>query len=366
MINFIGDIFWDAGREITISPEIKSVLNASSMNIANLEGSFGLPPTDFKIGTKLILDESIEQFCLDLNLQYLNVSNNHALDGGEVGLIEGNTRLSTNFELFGFADKNVILLDDRSQKVAVLSYCENEFYLGHELNSNKPEDLVSVLNVQNINRDIKKFKTKGYKIIVLCHTGFELLPYPVPTTISLFRHLVELGADVVIGNHPHVAQGFERFGQGLICYSLGNFVMTKGVEEQHADGMLLSLDITSEFSEFQYLPLCQKTEGNSVKISVNENLRTRIESSIEWTPEKEEVYLKKIRLIYAPYLDYIFNINFLGDTKNHLVLKRALKELLNDGLINTSNRMDLMRHIFTSDFHLQAIKDLINDNAGRR
>ena len=351
MINFVGDIFWDSGHKITITPEIKSVLNASSMNIANLEGSFGAPPTDFKIGTKLILDDSIESFCLDLNLHYLNISNNHALDGGEAGLIEGRTRLAVNFELFGFADKNAIFLDDEDQKVVVLSYCENEFYLGDELNSNKPEHLISVINIRKISHNVKKFKTKGYKVVILCHTGFELLPYPVPTTINLFRYLVELGADVVIGNHPHVAQGFERVGRGLICYSLGNFVMTKGVQEQQVDGMLLSLDIKSEHPEFQYLPICQKTDGGNVEISVDDNLRTRIDSSIEWTPEKEEIYLKKIRAIYAPYLDYIFNINLLGEIKDRSFIKRALKEVVSGGLINTSNRMDLMKHIFSSDFH---------------
>jgi poly-gamma-glutamate synthesis protein (capsule biosynthesis protein) len=41
------------------------------------------------------------------------------------------------------------------------------------------------------------------------------------------RKLVEAGAALVVGHHPHVLQGMERHGEGAIVYSLGNFIASE-------------------------------------------------------------------------------------------------------------------------------------------
>ena len=40
------------------------------------------------------------------------------------------------------------------------------------------------------------------------------------------RRMIDLGASVVIGHHPHVLQGVERYREGVILYSLGNFFLS--------------------------------------------------------------------------------------------------------------------------------------------
>ncbi len=60
--------------------------------------------------------------------------------------------------------------------------------------------------------------------IALVHGGQEWLTLPTEDQKRLYRALVDAGADMVIGSHPHVLQGMEARRGGLIAYSLGNFL----------------------------------------------------------------------------------------------------------------------------------------------
>jgi poly-gamma-glutamate synthesis protein (capsule biosynthesis protein) len=62
--------------------------------------------------------------------------------------------------------------------------------------------------------------------VVICsvHWGVEFVRHPSTAEEELGRRLIDAGADLVLGHHPHVVRRVERFGRGLIAYSLGNFV----------------------------------------------------------------------------------------------------------------------------------------------
>ncbi len=89
----------------------------------------------------------------------------------------------------------------------------------------------------------------GQLLVVSVHAGLEYTYGPCEVQTSLYRQLVDLGADVVLGHHPHVLQPMEWYEgperSGLIVYSLGNFVFDniednpKGLET-----MLLSLGVS--------------------------------------------------------------------------------------------------------------------------
>lgn len=65
-------------------------------------------------------------------------------------------------------------------------------------------------------------KCTGF-LICSIHWGLEFLDYPSPEQLSLGHALIDAGVDVVIGHHPHVLQPIERYKNGVIFYSLGNF-----------------------------------------------------------------------------------------------------------------------------------------------
>jgi poly-gamma-glutamate synthesis protein (capsule biosynthesis protein) len=61
-------------------------------------------------------------------------------------------------------------------------------------------------------------------VIVLIHWGIERHSTPTAEQRRIGRAMLDAGASAVIGHHPHVLQGIERRGGGVIAYSLGNFV----------------------------------------------------------------------------------------------------------------------------------------------
>ncbi|MEZ4366372.1 MAG: CapA family protein [Kofleriaceae bacterium] len=61
-------------------------------------------------------------------------------------------------------------------------------------------------------------------VVVVVHWGVEFTAAPTPWQIEAAHAFVDAGAIAVIGHHPHVLQGIERYRRGVIAYSLGNFV----------------------------------------------------------------------------------------------------------------------------------------------
>ncbi len=61
-------------------------------------------------------------------------------------------------------------------------------------------------------------------VIVTVHWGPEYVRTPQPWMVAAARAWIDAGADAVIGHHPHVLQGIERYGRGVIAYSLGNLL----------------------------------------------------------------------------------------------------------------------------------------------
>jgi poly-gamma-glutamate capsule biosynthesis protein CapA/YwtB (metallophosphatase superfamily) len=72
--------------------------------------------------------------------------------------------------------------------------------------------------------DVQRAKTAADVVIVSCHIGLEYFSYPLPQHRQALQGLIDVGADLILGHHPHVLQGVERRRNGVIAYSLGNFV----------------------------------------------------------------------------------------------------------------------------------------------
>lgn len=71
---------------------------------------------------------------------------------------------------------------------------------------------------------IQALKDAGADVIVVSfHWGTEKENYPDETQQALAHAAIDQGADLVLGHHPHVLQGIEKYQGKYIVYSLGNF-----------------------------------------------------------------------------------------------------------------------------------------------
>ena len=105
-----------------------------------------------------------------------------------------------------------------------------------------------------IKKRIDEIKSRCRWCIVVSHGGEEFTSLPSPYTRDRYLKFLELGADVVVGHHPHVPENYELFDNGkAIFYSLGNFIFDTNYQRVHLYtdlGVLLKLKFTEEKMEF--------------------------------------------------------------------------------------------------------------------
>ena len=75
-----------------------------------------------------------------------------------------------------------------------------------------------------IQEDIEKYRNIVDFIVVNFHWGIEKAEYPGEDQIQFAHSVIDYGADLIVGHHPHVLQGIEKYKNKIIAYSLGNFI----------------------------------------------------------------------------------------------------------------------------------------------
>ena len=79
--------------------------------------------------------------------------------------------------------------------------------------------------------------------MVSMHWGAEYKARATDVQVELGQKIIDMGADVIIGHHPHVDQEIERYGGGWIIYSLGNFIFDQSWSENTMEGLLAEIQI---------------------------------------------------------------------------------------------------------------------------
>lgn len=103
-------------------------------------------------------------------------------------------------------------------------------------------------------REIKQYKKPGNIVIVVMHWGSELAPMPFGWQQTLGHRFIDAGADAVVGHHPHVVQGMERYHGKTIAYSLGNFAFGGNSLVRHPETFILRLRFHKSGGTVSVLP----------------------------------------------------------------------------------------------------------------
>jgi poly-gamma-glutamate capsule biosynthesis protein CapA/YwtB (metallophosphatase superfamily) len=180
----------------------------------------------------------------------MSVANNHANDLGREGLEETPEVLrAAGITPVGEAryegsPLRVETLEHRGWRIGLLSATT---WLNHAPTPGDPA--VPVIATARLARTlvplVEQARAEHDLVIVLLHWGRERRERPEPGQIHAAHAFIDAGADLVIGHHPHVLQGIERYGDGLIAYSLGNFLFPAR-EEGFRDSAVLRVRVSAE------------------------------------------------------------------------------------------------------------------------
>lgn len=157
----------------------------------------------------------------------MSLANNHALDYGPAALFETRALLASNgIETFG-AGRDI---KEARQPVIIMKEGIRIAFLGYgiahsrQVYATKTRPGIAPLNREHIREDIIAVRKNADILIVSLHWGMEYDSAPSPSQQELAREIVDWGADMIVGHHPHVMQGVEMYRNSLIAYSLGNFI----------------------------------------------------------------------------------------------------------------------------------------------
>jgi len=160
----------------------------------------------------------------------VSIANNHILDYGSRGLSQTLAALREHgIRFVGAGDASSPqeheIIERNGLRVGFLAYWDNGAPA-------LPDGaFVNRIDRPMILEQVHSLKRQCDTVAVSLHWGIEYVYYPSPRQIELARDLIRNGAALVLGHHPHVVQGIERLGNGLIAYSLGSFQFEPRREE---------------------------------------------------------------------------------------------------------------------------------------
>jgi poly-gamma-glutamate synthesis protein (capsule biosynthesis protein) len=103
---------------------------------------------------------------------------------------------------------------------------------------------------------VRDLRSRVDVVMVLPHWGTQYTRDTVRDQRVVARALVDAGADVVAGGHPHWVQGVELVRGGLVAYSLGNFVFDMDFMRETQEGAVLELTFWgSELKGARFVPV---------------------------------------------------------------------------------------------------------------
>lgn len=163
----------------------------------------------------------------------LSLANNHSLDYGAAALVQttGSLDLADIHHVGAGLNEEIayhpLLLTVKGIRLALLAYVdappEGRFNKAlWTARGIKPG--VAWADPERIRADVSAAKLDADVVIVLLHSGTEGSRVPNRIQGAAAHAAIDAGAALVIGSHPHVLQGVEYYGKGVIVYSLGNFV----------------------------------------------------------------------------------------------------------------------------------------------
>lgn len=243
---FAGDVYlsdhvleaYDAagGIDGVLSQGYQAEIQAADYFVTNEEFPFstrGTPAPD-KQFTFRVHPEKVK-LMQEMGIDLVTLANNHALDYGRDAMLDTIDTLDRAGIRHVGAGKNLA----EARKPAIVELNGRTFaFIGAtrvypEADWAAGTDSAGMFSAYDggaqLAEEVKAAKQQADYVIAYVHWGIEREEMPNEVQKSIAHRLVDAGADLVVGAHPHVLQGIEYYQGVPIAYSLGNFVFGSSI-----------------------------------------------------------------------------------------------------------------------------------------
>ena len=207
---------------------VREALAAGDIVFGNLEctlpGDGSMVPTE----PRVISTEEMVRAIQPAGFHVVSLANNHAFDCFQQGFHRLRGLLDEmGISYFGAGDNLAeaaapAILEARGIRVAFLGVADERS--GARPFATADHWGVAPLDLDRLTGQIRELRGDVHHVIVSPHWGEERFLIPSPEQVEQAHRLIDAGASMVLGHHPHVVQGLELRGGRPIIYSLGNFV----------------------------------------------------------------------------------------------------------------------------------------------
>lgn len=249
-----------------IFENIKRYIQTADIAVGNLETTFAGPNRKYSSYPTFNTPENLAYNLKKLGFDVLSTANNHCYDSGYLG-IESTIDYLNDADIAHTGtyksenDQNKILIQNvKGIKIAFLSFTYGTN--GIKIPDDKKYS-VNLIDKDLILKQLSLAKNENPDLIcVSMHWGIEYQISPNNEQKDLADFLFQNGADIIIGNHPHILQPMEikniKLADGtekqvFIIYSLGNFIADQN-KTNTRNSAILNLNIT-------------KTEDSKIKFN---------------------------------------------------------------------------------------------------
>ena len=263
-IVFTGDIGFDRYMdrkwedEKLLSEDVLAFFHSADHTCANVEGALIDAVDDGSRGVFFhSMNPEATRVLKNMGADIWSIGNNHTMDAGREGVIS-TKKIAAEMGCMTFgaglneveASEPVYL--DEAGGIGMFGVS----YMAECIPATATEPgIFRWDDMKYIAKRIAEVKSKCRWCIVVAHGGEEFTSLPSPYTRDRYLKFLELGADVVVGHHPHVPENYEILDNGkAIFYSLGNFIFDTNYQRVHLYtdlGVLLKLTFTEETMDFE-------------------------------------------------------------------------------------------------------------------
>lgn len=238
-VNFDQSTSFDAFYQMKNDPgyffqNVKDIFTADDLTVANMEGTLTTSNDRQQKTFAFKGNPSYTEILTQGGVEATNLANNHSHDYGDQSYEDTIQYLeAAGITTFGY-DRTAVM-DVKGIKVGLIGIYELKDGLGRQ---------------QQVIDTIQEVKDQGAQVIIVSfHWGTEKSNIPDDIQKTLAHLAIDQGADLVVGHHPHVLQGIEKYQGKNIVYSLGNFCFGGNKNPSDKDTMIFQQIFTVENGE---------------------------------------------------------------------------------------------------------------------
>jgi len=230
------DVYDSNGGAVYFFDHVRSIFEQDDMTLINLECSLTTSNDRQEKLWNLKGKPEYIDILTGSSIEAVSMGNNHRLDYGEAGF-EETVQLLQNADIKYAFDHVVGIYETKGITIGYVSV--NEHYDG-------------TLVEEFLQDGIAELKEKQVDLIIACcHWGIESTSRLDDYQVELGYKCIDWGADLVIGNHPHVLQAINQYRGKYIVYSLGNFCFGGNKNPKDKDTLIFQQTFTFEDKELK-------------------------------------------------------------------------------------------------------------------